>query len=404
MNKILSFKKLFPSVFCGVSGCFFVGGNGAGEFFDLFKSSGNNTAAVTSSKTYTLKTNKSGKGAVTSNDGKINCGSDCSEKYNSSPVATVTLMAAPSSGYSFSKWSGGGCGGSGDCTVKMTKSITVTANFKKVKTTSGPQRTEGGSSSSVSASVSQTAVTGSATNITSASATLNGVVNPEGLKDVTYKFEYNMKEQGGQWISTPMQSAGSGSSDVSVMADISGLSSGRTYVYHIMAVNNAATDTTNIFEFIATGEDKFFTTLSAGGSSSSSSSLSSSPVSQQTLKVAVSGDGKVISNPSGISCKKSSGSCEAKFNQKDSVTLTASTPVGGSYSFGVWGKDCANAGKSPSCVVIMGSDKKVSATFNSTIKTNNKTVNVSVRKSGTGKGRIVSISSGKEDKRINCRE
>ena len=90
-----------------------------------------NVAATASSKTYTLKTNKSGKGAVTSNDGKINCGSDCKENYNSSSVSTVTLTTTPDSGYYFNKWSGGRCGGSGACVVKMNKSTTVTANFKK---------------------------------------------------------------------------------------------------------------------------------------------------------------------------------------------------------------------------------------------------------------------------------
>lgn len=128
--------KLKKIVFFGFFVAFlfaFLSVNNTHGFWGWFKTDGNDNVAATtaSSKTYTLKINKSGSSAVISSDGKINCGLDCSEKYNSSPIATVTLTAVPASGHSFNKWEGGGCGGSEICTVKITKPITITAKFKK---------------------------------------------------------------------------------------------------------------------------------------------------------------------------------------------------------------------------------------------------------------------------------
>jgi hypothetical protein len=39
------------------------------------------------------------------------------------------LSATAASGYAFSSWTGGGCSGTGACTVTMTDNVTVTATF-----------------------------------------------------------------------------------------------------------------------------------------------------------------------------------------------------------------------------------------------------------------------------------
>ena len=71
-----------------------------------------------------------GAGTVTSSDGGINCGSDCSESY--SPATTVTLSAAAAPGSVFSGWSGA-CGGTTPtCTLRVSESRAVTANFDYV--------------------------------------------------------------------------------------------------------------------------------------------------------------------------------------------------------------------------------------------------------------------------------
>ena len=76
---------------------------------------------------YTLQVSRSGSGTVTSAPAGINCGSDCSENYASG--TSVTLTATPASGYTFSGWNGGGCSGTGGCTVSMTMARSVTATF-----------------------------------------------------------------------------------------------------------------------------------------------------------------------------------------------------------------------------------------------------------------------------------
>lgn len=61
-------------------------------------------------------------------DGKfISCPSKCSATYLKG--ATVTLTATPGSGSSFAGWSGGGCSGTGACTVTMNAAQAVTATF-----------------------------------------------------------------------------------------------------------------------------------------------------------------------------------------------------------------------------------------------------------------------------------
>jgi hypothetical protein len=78
--------------------------------------------------TYPLTVIKTGTGTgtVTSNPAGINCGTDCSESYNSGTV--VTLTANPASGSTFTGWSGA-CSGAGACQVTMTAAQSVTASF-----------------------------------------------------------------------------------------------------------------------------------------------------------------------------------------------------------------------------------------------------------------------------------
>ena len=245
---------------------FLSAGQAEASFSDLFKVKNNSDLAAAASKTYKLKVSLSGKGTVVSDDGKINCGSDCKETYSSSPTATIILTATPSSGYYFSGWSGGKCSGTGTCSVTMSKSITVKAKFKKDGTTSSSSSSSLSSSNSFSSAVSASA----------------GVAS------------YN-------------------------------------------------------------------------------------------LKVKKMGSGKVVSNPSGISCGGSDdNTCEALFSEGTSVILNT-TSGGAGYIFGTWEGDCEDYNnKNPTCTLVMKRDMKVSATFNK----NNSGMNVSVRTSGNGEGTV----------------
>ncbi|WP_200154164.1 InlB B-repeat-containing protein, partial [Chromatium okenii] len=79
--------------------------------------------------TFALTVNKigTGTGTVTSNGDFINCGAICS--YPFFDTTRVTLTAMPNTGSTFTGWSGGGCSGTGTCTVTMSDAKNITANF-----------------------------------------------------------------------------------------------------------------------------------------------------------------------------------------------------------------------------------------------------------------------------------
>jgi hypothetical protein len=78
-----------------------------------------------------------------------------------------------------------------------------------------------------------TATTEPAESVGGSSATLKGIVNPEG-QEARYSFEYGTEEYNYSG-STPELSAGSGSSPVNVSSAVTGLSPGTTYHYRVIA-------------------------------------------------------------------------------------------------------------------------------------------------------------------------
>ncbi len=77
-------------------------------------------------KLFTLTVNKAGAGSgtVTSNPVAINCGTTCSTEFNEG--TSVMLTAVATSGSTFAGWTGGGCRGTGICTVNTEAAVTVT--------------------------------------------------------------------------------------------------------------------------------------------------------------------------------------------------------------------------------------------------------------------------------------
>jgi hypothetical protein len=79
---------------------------------------------------YMLTVNKAGpgNGTVSSSPTGINgCDASCSAAFNAN--TTVTLTASAGGGSVFTGWSGGGCSGTGTCTVTMSAAQSVTATF-----------------------------------------------------------------------------------------------------------------------------------------------------------------------------------------------------------------------------------------------------------------------------------
>ena len=94
-----------------------------------------------------------------------------------------------------------------------------------------------------------TVTTNSAIEITTSSATLNGVVNPGNLS-TSLEFEYGPTTSYGTTLT--LLNPINGAADVPVDAELSGLTAGSTYHYRLVATN--ALGSTN-------GEDQVFTTL-----------------------------------------------------------------------------------------------------------------------------------------------
>jgi len=83
-----------------------------------------------------------------------------------------------------------------------------------------------------------TAVTGAASAVAPTGATLNGSVNPNG-RSTSWHFEYGTSTSYGS--ATAAQNAGSGASPVNVAAAVSGLTTGRTYHFRLVATSDGGT-------------------------------------------------------------------------------------------------------------------------------------------------------------------
>jgi photosystem II stability/assembly factor-like uncharacterized protein len=82
--------------------------------------------------TLTVTKAGTGNGTVTSSPAGITCGVTCSASFDYG--ASVTLTISPATGSTFIGWSGGGCSGTGTCTVTMDAAKTVTATFEGERT------------------------------------------------------------------------------------------------------------------------------------------------------------------------------------------------------------------------------------------------------------------------------
>ena len=196
------------------------------------------------SHTLTASPSGSGSGTITDNAGAVSCPSTCSHDYPAG--TTVTLTAAPGAGSVFTGWSGGGCSGTGACTVTMNADTSITATFSQ--------------SASAPISSPPTATTLQPVGRIG-SAAFSGSVNPQGLA-TTASFQYGLDlSQRGPGASTtlydqstPSQTVGSDSTAHTVTASPTGLIPGALYHVRLVAVNAAGT---------TFGQDQTFTAVSA---------------------------------------------------------------------------------------------------------------------------------------------
>ena len=122
-----------------------------------------------------------------------------------------------------------------------------------------------------------------ATAVTQTSATLNGLINPNGLAS-TYHFEWGTSITYGN--STTTTSAGSGTTNVPVSANISGLINSTTYHFRLVGANSDGT--TN-------GNDMTFTPGAAA--------VTTTPASSITMTSASSGGNVLYDGGSGVTAR-----------------------------------------------------------------------------------------------------
>jgi streptogramin lyase len=319
-------------------------------------------------------------GTVTSAPAGIACGATCSASYVSG--TSVTLTAAPATGYTFSGWSGGGCSGTSTCTVVMNAATSVNASFVQNApvtaslsvTTTGPTTgtvTSSPAGIACGATCSASFATGTSITLTATpatgfifsgwtgggcSGTNNCVVSLSAATSVNAAFVQSAPATASLSVTT------TGSTTGTVTSTPAGIACGATCSASF-AIGTSVTLTAapaTGFSFAGwsgdgcSGVGACVVTVDAATNIVAAFLANTAPT--ETLSLDITGSGTVKSAPAGIAC---SASCSASFTTGSAVTLTA-TPAAG-FSFAGWtGGNCVGIG---TCIVTMNAATTVTAGF-----------------------------------------
>lgn len=263
-----------------------------------------------SSTNQTLTVSKTGTGAgiVTSSPSGINCGADCTETYTNG--TSVTLTAVADTGSTFSSWSGGGCSGTGTCTVSMTAAQSVSANFTADTPPSG---------GTISISIEN-----------------NNRVRLNWSNMPNHDFVGIVPTNQPDWTASMSGANTNGSASGKMGITVSEAVAGQEYSA-VFYLNNVRVTASAPFVIIP-----------------------GSPPANQTLTTSKTGTGtgNITSSPAGISC---GADCTETYPTGSSVTLTAVADTGSTFS-GWSGAGCSGTG---TCTVNMTAAQTVSAGFTS---------------------------------------
>ncbi len=356
----------------------------------------NKTISAGFNPIYDLSVSKtgSGDGTVTSSPAGIDCGSDCSEGYESG--TSVTLTANPDSDSVFAGWSGGGCSGTGNCTVNVAFAIAVTAEFTArydldiVRTGSGSGTvTSSPSGINCGTDCTMTALDGTAIDLTATagsdsifkgwsgggcSGTAPCAVNLNGNTTVTAEFnalyELSVNVNGNGTVTSSPAGIDCGSDCAEI------IESGETIT--LTATADSGHTFTGWTGGGCTGTDPCAVTVDAA----KSVTAQFEPLYVLTISIAGSGsvDGGAIGN-----CAST---CTLTVVSGTTVTLTAAAASGS--IFDGWTGECSG---SENCVISISEDASVTATFTEVPNA----LDVTVTKTGSGTGTVTSTPAG-----INC--
>jgi len=346
------------------------------------------TTSAAPTSALTVSRNGTGSGTVTSNPTGINCGATCSASF--AQGTTVTLTATPVSGSVFAGWNGGGCSGTGTCTVTMNAAQSVTATFNTAPpstfnltvnkagsgtgtVTSSPAGINCGNTCSAVFSAGTSVNLGAAAASGSTFAGWSGggcsgtgscMVTMSAAQTVTATF--NTAQSFGT-LNLQVSGLPSGNSATLTITGPDGFNQQRTIltgtgqslsgvvtgVYTITAPSVVVSGTS----YNPNPASQNVTVTS--GSATASVNYTQAPATTFTLSVSKSGtgSGSVTSSPAGINC---GATCSAAFNSGASVILSAVADAGS--TFAGWGGACS--GSTGACSVAMDAARSVTATFN----------------------------------------
>jgi alpha-tubulin suppressor-like RCC1 family protein len=362
--------------------------------------SGSTTLTVASPVTLTLIREGAGAGTVTSSPAGINCGATCSASYN--PNTTVTLTATPDAGSTFQGWTGGGCTGTGACTVTMTANTTVRAAFGLASltltvtrdgagtgtVTSSPAGIDCGATCSAAFNQNSTVtLTATPAGGSTFQGWTGGGCAGTGACTVTMTAATSVNARFGL-PSFPLTVTRDGQGSGSVTSSPAGIDCGAActanYTQNTVVTLTATPAGGSIFQGWSGG--------GCSGSGTCTVTMATATtvnarfgVPQLTLSVTRQGGGAgtVTSSPAGIDC---GATCTAAFDRNTVVTLTATAPANSTFA-GWSGGGCAGTG---ACTVTLTANTTVSATFIPRFT-------LAVTRAGAGTGTVTSNPAG-----INC--
>lgn len=349
-----------------------------------------NVQATFTKKQYALSISSANGGTVTSTPAGINCSSSCSNSFDAGTV--ITLTASPAAGNTFTGWAGA-CSGTGTCNITLDAAKTVTAKFS---TTLNVSKTGTGTGTVTSSpavincgtTCSSNIETGTIVTLT-ATASANsefagwaGDCSGTGTCTVTMNAMKNVQATFNKIQYALEVSSTTGGTVTSTPAGINCGTSCRTSFDQGTSVTLTATPAAGYIFAGWSGACSGTGTCSVTMNSATSVQANFTQI-NYNLSVIKNGGGEssvILSNPAGIYCGVD---CNESLVNGTTVTLTASPASG--YDFTGWSGACTGTG---ACIITMNSAKTVTANFNSRL---------TVSKTGTGEGTVVSTPAG-----INC--